>query len=366
MATLLPALAKAPAPAWVKPGVRVTYYSAAAAIPGQRYLYYRDEEGGWVDEHGNRYRREMEASASGHGFTQVNVVAMARDKVLLSVRSYGLINVNGPPVLMTTTGSPGTLGCAGDWWVNPSVLQQAVGMQAQGVVVARTPYTIQDQTYKAIRVQYASRNSKMAFVYDEPSGVLLFTNSSVYSPASDRTSLSYSSYRGTRTVQLPWAQSPVPNWLAQVQRMQYQGRYAVTIPGSPVIPLPMAAAVQVRDRGQNWLHYTLALQMGGVQGMPPQTSQSQAVSGHAQVGGLFISSAGLRRLRQGQTIDRDPLTQVTTQVAQAGGGAVTISELGPSQRMDYTYNAQNGMLVGVTMHDQHLNMRRELRLTGSQ
>jgi len=366
MPTLLPALRTAPAPGWVRPGTRITYYSAAAAIPGERYLYYRDEDGNWVDEHGRSYRREAEASASGHGYTQVNVVAMSQEAVVLGIRSYGLLNVTGPPVLMSSAGGVDVPGCTGDYWANPAILKQAVGMQAEHTVVLRMPYTIQSRTYQAIRVQYATRHAKMAYVFDEPTGVLLFTNSSVFNPVTHRTTLAYSSYRGTRTVAIPWAADAVPNWLAAIQRAQFSGSYAVTIPGTPVIPMAMSAQAQVKSRGVNWLQYTLTVTMGGVQGMPPQINQAEAVSGYAQIGGLFVSPVGLRKLRQGQIIDRDTFTQVTATVSAVGQGAVTISEVGPGQRTDFTYSTQTGMLTALRMVNQHLHMQRELRLTGTQ
>ena len=366
MPTLLPALRTAPPPAWVKPGVRVTWSSAAASIPGRRHSFYRDDEGGWVDPGGNRYRREDEPSASGHGLTQVNVVAMGHGIAAISVRSYGYSLHTGPPMLMTSTGGVDVAASAGDYWVAPGVLKQAVGLQGDGTTVMRLPWKIQEQTYQAISIKYQTEHARTLYVYDEVSGVLLHTSNSLYNAASQRTLLSYSSYRGTRTVQLPWASDYVPNWLATARSMAYSGTYAMQVPGSPVIPLPMSSHVAITKRGLNWLQYTLTLQMGSAGGLPPSRSETVAVAGHAQIGGLFVSPVGLGKLRQGQVIDRDALTQVTTQVAAGGGGRVVISEVGPVQRMDYTYDARSGMLVGVTSYDQVLHMRRELRLTGSQ
>ena len=369
MVALLPALRTAPPPQWVRPGMRLTYYSAAASIPGRRHSYYRDEDGNWVDEQGRRHRREDEPSASGHGYTQVNVVALGQVAVL-DVRSYSMVNVTGPPILLSQAGVADVPGCPGAWWVNPAVLRQAVGMQGEGTVVLRMPYKIQNRTYQAIRIQYTARNAKTAFVFDEPSGVLLFTNNSVFTPASQRTLLSYSSYRGTRTVQIPWAADAVPNWLATIQSLQYSGSHTVQVPGVQAIPLPMSAQAQIKSRGVNWLQYSLAVQVGGVSGLPPSTSQAEAVSGYAQIGGLFVSPVGLSRLRQGQTIDQDPLTGVTTTVSQvgpSGGGrhVVVISEIGQMQRCDYAYDWQTGMLVGLSTSEQSLHTTRRLQLTGT-
>ncbi len=332
LVALLPALRTAPPPQWVGPGVRITYHTTVK---------------------------------SGQGFTQVNVVALSRQMAVLSVRSYGLASLTGPPVLLATWGAVGPAGAAGDFWANPAILRRAVGMEGQGTTVVRMPYQIQQRTYQAIRIQYESQRARHVYVYDEPSGVLLRGLSSL-KRGGELQPVYHSEYRGTRTVQIPWARDAVPNWLATVRRLQYSGSHAVTLPGSPVIPLSLSATAQIANRGINWLQYHLTMQIGGVQGAPPQVSQVEAVSGYAQIGGLFVSPAGLAKLRQGQTIDRDPFTQVTATVAGAGQGLVTLSEVGPGQRTDFSYNARTGMLTALRLTNEHLHMRRELRLTGTQ
>ena len=207
-------------------------------------------------------------------------------------------------------------------------------------------------------------------MFDEPSGVLLFTNNSVFDPVGQRTLLSYSSYRGTRTVRIPWAADAVPNWLAGVQSLSYSGTHSTHLPGVPVIPLPMSSQVQIGNRGVNWLQYTLAVQVGGVSGLPPSTSQVEAVSGYAQIGGLFVSPAGLAKLRAGQVLDQDPFTRVTTSVTHVGasprgGQVVTVSEAGQMQRHDYSYDGQTGMLIGLSASEQFLHTTRRLQLTGT-
>src|SRR5947209_8642234 len=52
---LLPKLASAPAPSWVKPGVRLTYYGASASVAGSGKSWQIDPEGGFQTPDGRRW-----------------------------------------------------------------------------------------------------------------------------------------------------------------------------------------------------------------------------------------------------------------------------------------------------------------------
>jgi hypothetical protein len=181
LVTLLPALRGAPAPAWVQPGVRLTYYSAAASIVGGRHTYAEDENGNWIDPTtGKHYRQEEVASASGQGFTQVNVAALDRAVALLDIRIYSILdaNVRTPPITMGCSGAITLPGAGSDYWVNPEVLQAAVGLEGSGTKILRTGFPINGQTHSAIRIQFDSASSQQDWIYDEQTGVLLHSGSS--------------------------------------------------------------------------------------------------------------------------------------------------------------------------------------------
>ena len=71
---LLPGLKTAPAPAWLQPGTRVTYFSAAASIAAERTKLTEDPTGDWEvtypDGSKKRYREEDISGTGRRGTTR--------------------------------------------------------------------------------------------------------------------------------------------------------------------------------------------------------------------------------------------------------------------------------------------------------
>ena len=86
----VPAAGRAVAPNWVRPGLQLTYYGGTAIIPNDYHFYFRDPNGGWVDEEGNRYRQEEATGHGACGHTQVTVAAVDSAYAALDIRSYSL------------------------------------------------------------------------------------------------------------------------------------------------------------------------------------------------------------------------------------------------------------------------------------
>ena len=77
-------------------GLRITFYSAAAAVAQSRYQLIEDPAGPWQDPvTGKHYRNtedtgESVGGASGDGVSQVDVVAVEGNDVVLSMAMYGI------------------------------------------------------------------------------------------------------------------------------------------------------------------------------------------------------------------------------------------------------------------------------------
>jgi hypothetical protein len=133
--TILPALRTAPAPNWVKPGTRLTYYSTAATVVRGLHRYEEDpsctaaQVDCYVQEGTGKWFRQKAAPGagrvSGHGYTQVNVVYLDHTVAVLEVRNYGFALGSGPPVILSLAGAVGLPGAGADFWLNPHVLWQA-------------------------------------------------------------------------------------------------------------------------------------------------------------------------------------------------------------------------------------------------
>lgn len=363
---VLPGLQRMPAPAWVQEGVRISLYSSAATIPTTRFVAFRDADGAWVDEQGNRYRVESTGGASGHGVTQVNVATLNPSEAALCVRSYGYVNGSGPLTPLASHSVVGPPACAGDFWIHPQALAQLGNQQVGGMRVIRMPYHVGGQTYSAIRFQYENGQSRTVNVYDLQSGVLLHQNQQTRT-AHNNIAITQSTFLGVRRMALPWRGAAAPAWASRLSSLSYQGRFAVMVPGSPAIPLPLTIQALIHGRGSNWAQYRLTTRIQGPGSMP---NQEVHCTGSSTIGGIWLPTAGLRGLQQGQVLDQDPVTGVVVRVAGWSTGAdgrttVTLTEANQAYRKDWTYDGQSGMLLACRYHDGVLNHLVEIQLAAA-
>lgn len=385
--TLLPGLRTAPAPAWLRPGVRINYFSAAASIASERSKL----EPGWGDHCPPGQRKwteygtgkvfcEADISGTGKGgmgFTQVNVVHVDSSVAVMEIRSYLLSPEIRKAVLSMHGGAVGVPGAGSDLWLSPVVLARAAGMQfGQELKVLRLLYPLGNQRFRAIRFQGKSGS----WNFDESTGILIRSTSTsettVLIPPPGSGGVPQQGIGGSflaqntllewRNVGIPWASAPAPSWVGQVRRLRYDGTWTMHVPGSPIIPLPWLMTLDRQFFGGTWARYVQHVVQPNAPGLPPVESSAVRVFGPAQIGGLWIHPAALARLTPGQVIDRDQVTRVVTTVGQGTGNLVSITEANEVNRLDYGYDPRSGMLVHVRSIDGILNVVMELRLVSAQ
>jgi hypothetical protein len=392
-ATLLPALRTAPAPGWLRPGMRLTYYSASARIEGGRNVYvpdescdpdkpgytYRDgdDDNCFQDNRGKWYRQNPAGAAtSGLGFTEVNVVALDQTVAVLDTRSLSV--VQGPAVNLGVWGSLELPGASGDWWLNPQALRGALGLSAAYLRVSRVQYPLGNHRYNAIWVTLNSRG-RQAYVYDADTGVLLHTSTAnqaapiqgpvqVGESRGGATLLSQNTLMGTRTPAIPWALYPAPDWVRQVTVLHYEGSTTSFVTGGS---LPYSTTFQRQAVGANWALYLQTTPQLDATGAPAPAEQGYRAVGSAQIGGLWIPPQGLAQLRQGQVLDDDPITKMRVSVGPVGRtpqgrDAVTIAEDGAGQSSEGVYDRASGTLLSYSYTNKILRTKVQLQLTQTQ
>lgn len=372
---LFPALATAGAPDWLRQGTRITYYSAAASVVGGKYQYKEDENGGWIDQStGKRYSQQEITGASGHGYTQLNIVWLDRSVAVVDIRSYQIAGVNGPATILTYGGFVGLPGAGSDFWLSPQVLRGIAPVSTAGMTILRMAYPIRDRQYNALRFQGASES----WVFDLNTGVLLHSGLAgvgapirgPVGPTDSRegsTYLSQNTLVDVHTTNLPWATVPAPEWVARVKLLRYDGAINVYVPGGGAVAIPFSTTLEWMNGGANWARYRQTVVQPGPTGMPV-TAQADRVFGPGVIGGHWIAPQVLRQLRPGHTLDTDPVTRVTVSVGQPsstpqGTPGVSISELNTAQRIDYLYDLSSGRLVSVDSFNKIVNQQIQLRLT---
>jgi hypothetical protein len=377
-------LQTAPAPKWLRPGIRLTYYSALANVPGTDEFWEANENGNWIDRRtGQRYfkrRPSSDTAGSGHGYTQVNVVSMDGRQVVLEVRAYSFPKYQGPLALVSASSEVTILGFGQDWWANPEVLQGARNGSFGGLTVLRMNHALDGRTYPALRIQFEGTRpvaltgiggemrpgklkSRHVLVYGIKSGVLLTASTS--GASSHGITYTECSLKNSRHVPVPWAGMAAPAWVNRVRELKYTGSLHVPY-GARQVSAPLSVSFSLLRRGRDWGQFQLESSLAGPIPSMPKTSTANVVTGSAQFGGLWVPPAGLRALRVGQVLDQDPLTGVEVTVSSMNESSVVISEINTVQRMDYTYRRSDGLLVQYTRVDFHqYNIKTSLRFAGS-
>lgn len=356
----LPFQVAAPAPPWIRPGLRLTFYHASSVTPHGDWDYTVDENGEWVDKQGTRYNRERAIGTGSHGLLEVNVAGMDEKQVSAQMLFYLFDGMNlAEPTRNLELGFAAPAATCGDLWMHPQALEELLLNGHAGLNILRVSKTIENATYDGVMIHCAIETGKSVWIYDRASGVLLYSSHlgkqpPTYSNTGAQTSkggatATFTVFKGSRYPEIPWKDAPAPDWLAGITQLEYQGYFAVRQQGIPDTPLPFGVSIWVKERGADWL-----LLDGQVRSTTPGSDLpgiGGRASGNRQLCGFWIPVQGLKALTGGQELDRDPLTRVVTRVSRLDAQSVTITQSSPRQQLDFTYRTSDGLLVKAVIID---------------
>lgn len=371
-----------PPPHWIGPGLRLTYYTMSGFLPNGPYEYTPDPKGGWEDKHGNRYNRSDLRGTGSHGLLQFNVVAMDQQKAAVQMLFFLYDGMDtSAPQQRLETGYVGQAGNGGDLWLHPDALKALVQQHANrpppqagqsGIWVSQIQKQIDQATYNAVLIALmAESGSRKVWVYDLASGVLLYSSEiNQISPAEAQNAqvhpggsmVKFTTFKGSRTLSLPWAQQPAPTWLAQARTFRYSGTFQVNIPGSPPTPLAVNATITITERGADWAACDVSV---GNAAPGINSELTKRVSGNHMLCGSWIPPGALGNLQAGHVLDTDSFTHFSVQVGQADAQYVTLVQNNARQQIQYTYRRQDGLLVRTVLNDRfnQLNMSNQTELS---
>ncbi len=350
-----PELKNAPAPFWLKEGVRLTYESSSMPVAGENEL--------WEDS-SERHAAPRELSDSaGRDYTEVSVVGIDRAGVAVEIRDLDSATLNAPlrPVgLGAVVGAPGMLA---EWWINPDSLAAIPDGRKGAIEVRRIPYAARGITYNAIRFSFAAQGAQHALIYDLKSGILVYKGnvaerrlpvqgSSDAVPAPVKM-LARSMLVEYREMSFPWTHDLPPSWTEEFQSATFAGSITAAFPGTTSLPFQTSSVMTVTARGRRWFLYRTQDTTAALSEIPPGVAMRDGdrISGIAQVGGLWIPPMGFTRLRQGQTIDTAPVTGAKIIVAAVDDAFVTFREQAAGYSADYWYNRTSGALSHIRFVD---------------
>jgi hypothetical protein len=367
--TLMPELKNAPAPNWLKPGMRLVYHQASASVPITGMTIVEDPDGSLINKAtGQHFRQDENPGTGGHGYLQVDVISVQPDAVVFASRSYLINGVpTGPLSLTSLSGYVTTPSVVGEVYINPDVAQKYLKLNGDGVKSIPGKYQTMDKTFDAIWQQVSSNGNGITHVWDPQTGLCLHSYSCSTTAASNvtvnggtqqsggGTMLTQSTLVSMRQKKIPWTQNQLPAALRDLHELVYEGAQQIDIPGAGNLPTsPIQIKMTVIGRGPDFVHLERTGMMMIAGSAPSDFGKSYVVSGPADMVPLAVDPADLANLKMGQILDRDPATQSTISVSfigrdRAGHDLLTLSEQypgGPQNfQNDVTYDRATGLMV---------------------
>jgi hypothetical protein len=382
MAELLPQLKTMGPPAWLKPGARLSFYSASATVGGDFHYFVPDEKGGWVTPDGKYWDQKENLGGSGEGLIQLDAAVVGSERALFNLRMFLIAqqDVGGKQILPRAVSvAVGPVAACEDYYVNPAALAGLQAAKHDHLTILPMPYTLDGHTYDCVSFKYQTDTAYTCSIYDKATGIMLASAASVAAGNNDKfgskggTNLMVARFKGLRQRDVSWAEAPAPGWLHTVRRMTGSGTYTVTMANTPQFPLAVDVVNDVDERGSDWFLFHQTSTIAMAQGMPPQTSTAVMLAGPAQIGGLWMAPAALTRFTAGQVLDSDPLIGTRTSVVAVRGNLVQIREAGGSHVIDFLYDSGSGQLQRVRQSETTNNMAAgavtttvDVRMTGAQ
>ncbi len=307
---LFPELRTLPAPAWLTPGVRVTYASLASV------------------------------GSAGTAISHNDVVAANGREVSVFEHAYTDI---GSGVVPLSSGYLQGLPGVGSFWVNPQVLVNAERVAGNGLNVSRYNKDIAGQSVAVVRFQNDTDQSRMAYEFDSATGLMTFTS---FTTANTVTQLWLQSVRG---LDIPWAPSRAPGWVRTGATNVYSGVYATTLEGSGTFTQRFDLSFLIQSAGARWSIYQ---RQSALDGAAPDTITG--MSGEAQlIGALWLprSALTIAAPADGLLIDEDPHTGARTFIARNELGIVLQQQTSGSVT-SWFYDPTSGVLTRYTQQQQ--------------
>lgn len=145
-------------------------------------------------------------------------------------------------------------------------------------------------------------------------------------------------FEGSRIVKTPWNRSAMPQWTTTFSQLDYVGTSTISAPGLPDYLQNVSFSANPVDRKTNTVLFKRDLH----QGVAPDVF---GISGSGVLNSLWIGPDVLRTLRDGQTIDSDPITRIRVSISRNDGQSVLVTYDGPLQRGEITYDIQTGAAI---------------------
>lgn len=317
---LMPELAKAQAPAWLRAGTRITYHVMSAA-------------------------REGDNSPAGESIVQYDIVSNDGATVLAAANVH-VIGSGGSMAAPKDTGFIAGVPGVGDAWMDPASLAKAERHASKDLAITHTSTNVAGVATKAVRFEYVQGASRSVSVFDEAKGVLLYRIQASGTIDTAKQSSIVSEFMSIRQPAAAWTEGVSPAWAQPGKLLRYEGSMTVNVMyGTPGTQLPLVMLCTVTNSSPAGVLVRWETYLSGAKTEERYSLYSSALPS----GGVFLPQAALSALKAGKVLDTDPITGVSISVAQSllsvdGRQLLAIVHEGRSFKRIYGYDRQSGML----------------------
>ena len=366
----------APAPPWLKPGMRASFHSTSGIIhhsAGHLIPAQPNDAGAiYIPDLKDWFTIKETPSQGASGYIEHQIVAIDHGVAYIRERNF-VVNLadaaNGSALNSVVGGNVGRVcpvGRDGEVYISPALLAAQAEASQPSFYIGKGPFNLDGRQVRAIIMKGPNKSS----VYDLDTGLMLMQTSLVQQAnlqvvvgnqdPRGATMQGTVQFKGLRQTNFPWQGKPAPDWVAQVKQLNYKvERFQSSSLDRMVPPVRQQAnvALRVMARGPDYMA-TGAVKpedAGDPNAMPiPNTVGVTGAGGGP--GGLWLPPDGLAGLQADQKLDNDPATGIVTAVSKIARGprgeVVVITESCPGFRLDSHYDRASGTLLFQEFVDQ--------------
>jgi len=346
-------------PAFLRPGLRITYRTSDSQSAGKRLVPRTN--GPIRAPDGSRYVEVDAQGGGGVGYTQINVMHAAADRLLADTTFYLFVDARQTPKYAWDGAIEGDGRSLDTYWLHPRALQ---GLETgEDLIVRRERRAFDGVEFDTVTLRYLLGEFLCIRVHDARSGLLLEGGTRTRRPGytlrnDDGTTLdreegesrSYARLLSLREVRLPWSAAKVPEWARPGLLLSYRGAYRDVIetfglPPPPARPVDVAVEIE-RVEGGTALARFLAT-VGDPLGVTPYRNEARRAYGSSMAFGLWIDPASLGAIEAGRVLDEDPHVGSRLRFEGVAGGVAGFTLAAPLETREFAFDAGNGMLAFV-------------------
>lgn len=321
-------------PAWLRPGVRVTFAESSTTKAENIRVALPDEN-------------DLGAS----GFTQLTILAADERGVAAEMVSYG--RLDGGPILQSQAfaGDVGGVDRFGEYWVHPAVLARTPDRNDAAGRVWRLKWQAGGREVDALAIMNIHGVNSTRHVYELSTGLLLSRRSENVAGSAGATTDTIVNVVlvNVRETKLPWQNSPPPAWVRKGGKLVLEGTFAFVSPNGAMPPGQLRQTFTFGEPGAGYVPAEQTNEQLSVPGGPVERSAAARCFGPASGMPLWIDPRSVRDLKPGQTLDADPVTKFTLKFLGTQNGAFHFCSENAGERLFQSFDERSGALAGMAV-----------------